>query len=775
VKDSSPYVIGPAAPVSGPVRESSYRESPYIVLDEGDFTRIDLRQYWRIVRKHIWLVLAVPLAFVVLTAAHDLMVTRLYTAQATILIKNNAPQVYEYTSMDNAGGAEGGAGAQWNVNNKTEYTLLESRNLANRVILAEGLFANPLFVGGRAARAPEGAAGDLGDDVAGDGLNEQVPAGLIARYLADLKVAPIEETELVAVSFTTPDPALSARVVNAHVREFTRQGIELNSQASDQAAQFLQKKLAQLKRQVEESELALNNYRRDKGIIPGLISVNGNEDVVLGRLDKLSEQVQQAHLANLNLETQIDLVKQGHADALPAVIGSTIVQKLRENLDTFQAQYASMSGQYKPEYLPMAELTAKINGTREALKREIASIVASIETQYAASLKDEEALNQELKHEKEFALGLNDAAVKYAILQREADTNKQLYNAVLTRMKDVEVTADLHASNISIVDRATPPTAPSSPRQVRDLLAAALLGLMGGVGLAFLLERHDDTFKDAAEIETYLRVPQLGTIPSFQRLSGPVYGAGAAKPLTARQSSEDSNTRALSYESHSPVGEAYRMLRTSLLLSRAGAPPKTALVASAVPGEGKTTTAANLSIVLAGTGRRVLLIDADLRRPHCHEVFGIDKDLGLTEALTGIGEPSELIRRMDVKNLYLLTSGAMPPNPSELLGSEKMREILDSLSGQYDCVIIDTAPITLVTDAVILSSMVDGVLLVAHKRTPRQQVKAALSRLEYAQAKIFGVVLNGVDLGFGYNGYASQYYRYGYGSNGNSNDAAIGK
>jgi capsular exopolysaccharide synthesis family protein len=757
------------------VRESSYRESPYIVLDEGDFTRVDLRQYWRIVRKHIWLVLAVPLAFVVLTAAHDLMVTRLYTAQATILIKNNAPQVYEYTSMDNAGGAEGGAGAQWNVNNKTEYTLLESRNLANRVILAEGLFANPLFVGGRAARAPEGAAGDLGDDAAGDGLNEQVPAGLIARYLADLKVAPIEETELVAVSFTTPDPALSARVVNAHVREFTRQGIELNSQASDQAAQFLQKKLAQLKRQVEESELALNNYRRDKGIIPGLISVNGNEDVVLGRLDKLSEQVQQAHLANLNLETQIDLVKQGHADALPAVIGSTIVQKLRENLDTFQAQYASMSGQYKPEYLPMAELTAKINGTREALKREIASIVASIETQYAASLKDEEALNQELKHEKEFALGLNDAAVKYAILQREADTNKQLYNAVLTRMKDVEVTADLHASNISIVDRATPPTAPSSPRQVRDLLAAALLGLMGGVGLAFLLERHDDTFKDAAEIEAYLRVPQLGTIPSFQRLSGPVYGAGGAKPLTARQSSGDPNTRALSYESHSPVGEAYRMLRTSLLLSRAGAPPKTALVASAVPGEGKTTTAANLSIVLAGTGRRVLLIDADLRRPHCHEVFGIDKDLGLTEALTGIGEPSELIRRMNVKNLYLLTSGAMPPNPSELLGSEKMREILDSLSGQYDCVIIDTAPITLVTDAVILSSMVDGVLLVAHKRTPRQQVKAALSRLEYAQAKIFGVVLNGVDLGFGYNGYASQYYRYGYGSNGNSNDAAIGK
>jgi capsular exopolysaccharide synthesis family protein len=217
------------------------------------------------------------------------------------------------------------------------------------------------------------------------------------------------------------------------------------------------------------------------------------------------------------------------------------------------------------------------------------------------------------------------------------------------------------------------------------------------------------------------------------------------------------------------------MLRTSLLLSRAGAPPKTTLVASAVPGEGKTTTAVNLSIVLAGTGRKVLLIDADLRRPHCHEVFGLDNGLGLSEALTGIGELANLIRHIDVGNLYLLTSGTMPPNPSELLGSEKMRELFESLSGQYDCIIIDTAPITLVTDAVMLSSMVDGVLVVAHKRTARQQVKAALSRLEYAQAKVFGVVLNAVDLGFDSNGYSSGYYKYGYGTNGDSRNAVNGK
>ena len=752
------------------------RETPYVVIGEDDFGKVDLRQYWRVIRKRIWLAMAVPVAFVALIATRDLMTTRLYTAQTIILIKNNAPQLYQYTSMDSATNVDGAA--QWNINNKTEYTLLKSRNLANRVILAQDLFANPLFAGTHHLTTTlDGmkTEGSGEDEEAVDALDEQAPAWMINQYLADLRIAPIEETELVAVSFTTPNAVLSARLANAHVQEFMRQGIELNSQASDQAAQFLQKKLAQLKRQVEESELALNNYRRDKGLIPGLISVNG-QDVVLGRLDKLSEQVERAHLANINFETQVALIGQGHTDALPAIIDSRIVQSLKETLDALQTQYLSMSSQFKPDYPPMLELSNKIKGTRDALRHEIDSISDSIKAQYAASLKDEEALDAELKRQKDFALGLNDAAVKYAILQREADTNAQLYHAVLTRMKDVEVAADLHASNISVVDRATAPTSPSSPRQVRDLLAATLLCMMAGIGLVFLLERHDHTFKDSGEIETYLRVPQLGMIPSFEYLGGPKYpGGDLLKSLGGASPTTYTRTKALSYGgSSSQAGEAYRMLRTSLLLSRAGAPPKTTLVASAIPSEGKTTTAVNLSIVLAGTGRKVLLIDADLRRPHCHEVFGVENGLGLTEALTGIKQPADLIRRIDGGNLYLLTCGTMPPNPSELLGSDKMRELFEQLSQQYDCIIIDTAPITLVTDAVMLSTMVDGVLVVAHKRTARQQVKAALSRLEYAQAKVFGVVLNGVDLGFAYDGYGSQYYKRGYATNGDSNNIVDG-
>lgn len=720
---------------------------------------IDLRQYWRTLRKHKWVLVAVPVALIVLMGIRDLLAPQLYTAKATILIKGNAPQTYN--SIDSPGGSEGaGLSPQWNVDNKTEYSLLQARSLAERVIVIEGLVANPNFSKGGTDAASQGTGQPGDDDFSDAPFAIQVPPVLVRRYMEDLKITPIEDTQLVEVALTTPSAELSARLANAHVREFIGQGIELNSQASEQAAQFLQKKLTQLKQQVEDSELALNNYRRDKGIVPGLVSLDGSQDIVLGRLDKISDQEQEAHLKNLNLETQISLIDQGHADALPDVIDSKIVQDLKESLNTFQGQFASMAGEYKSAYPPMAQLTAKMNGTREALNREIESIVASTRVQYAASLKNEQALGDELKHEKEFALGLNDAAVKYAILQREADTNKQLYNAVLKRMKDVEVSADVHASNVSIVDQAAVPQTPSSPKKVRDLIVAALIGLMSGVGLAFALERHDDTFKDAGEVESYLRIPQLGTIPDFTRLGGPIYGSAiGVTPSRPTSRSKYLVPTAGAYGSHSPIGEAYRMVRTGLLLSRAGAPPRTTLISSAIPGEGKSTTAANLAIVLAGTGKRVLLIDADLRRPQCHNLFGLDNQYGLTEALTGVRDLEESVRQTSFDNLRILSSGEIPPNPSELLGSDKMREILAILGNRYDCVVIDSAPITAVTDAVILSSMVDGVVLVANRSTARQQVRTALSRIEYARAKVFGIVLNQVDLGhFGYHSYMNNYY-----------------
>jgi capsular exopolysaccharide synthesis family protein len=724
--------------------------------------------------KYKWLMAALPLALICVAAAKDLMATPLYTAQATILVKYKSPQSYEYASFDSSPG--GSMNSAWDIYPETESRLLVARSLAAKVIASEALDTDPAFTGLASELRRPAPMNAENSSTAGDSGYQAVPNSLIDRYLANLHVRLPEDSELATVSFTSSNAELSARTANAHIREFIRQGVDLNAQASDEAARFLEKELGEIKRRLEQSELAVNNYRRDMGIIPGLISLNGNQDVVLERLNKLEEQVQQLHLENINLETKLDLIKQGHAEALPAVIESKVVQSLKETLDGLLAQDAVMSTRYKPSYPPLAELGAKIARTREAISQEIGDVVADLKSQYAASLKNEEALDAELKQQKDLALHLNDAAVKYLILQRDADTNKELYNAVLKRMKDVEVAADLHASNISIVDAAAAPRNPSSPRKARDLLAAGVLGFIAALGLTVLLELHDDSFRSAEELESSLMVPQLGMIPDFRgwnKIGKEVEFPGPATQVEPSARAARSLLQYGFYGVQSQIGEAFRMLRTALLLSRAGAPPKTILITSAAPHEGKTTVSVNLAVALAATGKRVLLIDADLRRPRCHELLRMENHLGLTEVLTGMREFDELIRPAGFPHLSLLGAGEIPPNPSELLGSERMLEGLSLLGQDYDHLLIDSPPIIVVTDAVVLSARVDGVILVTGRQTPRQQVKAAVTRLRYARAKVFGIVLNMVGpMDYSYN---TRYRNYGYDRKPTSTDAVSGK
>lgn len=740
MKEPSPYFIQRSAPTQG-------NHIDYGAGTDDRFVRVDLWEYWRTIRKHLWLVLAVPLTLAILVGLRDYMATPLYTAQAEILIKTKVPQVFADASVEPSGSGAGTKSA-WDVNAKTEYQLLKSRSLASRVIATEGLASNPAFSGVTKHRTAPAHS---------DPPASQPAPGLINEYLGDLSVNPVSGTELVNVNFTTPNPTLSAELANAHVREFIQQGIELNTQASEEAQAFLHKKLDHLKRQLTESELALNNYRRKKGIIPGLISVNGNEDVVLGRLNKLSAQVEAAHLKTINLGTDVGLIRQGHANELPAVTDSAVIQTLEGELDKLETRYKSMSVEYKPDYPPMAALTAKIKGTRDALRHQINRVVAGVKEQYAAAVKDSETLRKELKQEKDFDLGLNDAAVKYAILRREADTNRQLYDAVLKRIKDVELTSNLHASNVSIVNRATPPLHPSSPRKARDLLAAVLLGLLGGLGLVFVIDRNDDAFRSAEEIEVYLQVPNLAMIPDAHS-NGTVYGfPRLSGPKRPQVSPSPKKEVAISYGAYSPVGEAFRMLRASLLLSRAGAPPRTVLITSADPQEGKTTVAANLAISLARARNKVVLVDADLRRPSCDRIFGIDNRVGLTQLLTGALSMDDVVQPTTIDGLSVVTSGKTPPDPGELLASDSMRDVLSELADNHDFVIVDTAPLLPVADTIGVTRVVDGVVLVTNSKSQKQQTKAAISRLRYVQAKIFGVVLNQVSDTFGYQGYRYEY------------------
>jgi polysaccharide biosynthesis transport protein len=722
--------------------------------------RVEFHEYRRIVHKHLRLVIVITVVCVGLTLVRDLLCSPSYTASTTLLVRYTPSRVFQNESIS----------PQQDANREpyddTQDQLLMSKSLAREVILEQGLMKRegrgtkrskssmPGWNWLRSALAswiPSLAPKRTSPAGVVDPLADNIPRFVIDWYLSALKVKPIESSQLVRIEFTTSDPNLSARIANAHARAFIRRGIELNSQATDEAQRFLAGKLDHLKQRVEQSESALNNYRRDKGIIPGLISLNGNQDLIVDQLNKLSLELQNAHLKTITVGTQLELIKAGRTDALPQVMDSKVIQGLKGDLDQLESRYASMRGEYTDDYPEMRQLREKIDGTRTILDRELKTAVANVNEQYQAARKSEQAIAADLDKQKSFALGLNDGAIKYVMLEREGETNRELYNAVLKRMKDLTVVGDAHASNVSIVDSAQPPLAPSSPRTWRDLVAGGLVGLLLGVCAALFIERMDNTLKTPEEAEQHLKLPNLATIPDFSSavaLTSRHRARYLSKLALPELPSVAMNGRALvaTYGKNSMLGESFRQLRTALRLSRAGAPPKVIMITSALPGEGKTTVTVNTASVFAHTGSKVLIIDGDMRRPRCHRLLGLRNREGLTEALTG-GGGAELAQTTPVDNLFLLTCGRIPPNPSELLGSDRMEAFIRELAGQYDYVIVDSSPLMLVSDPLDLAQRVDGVVLVAAGgNTPRHQVSAALGRLEYANARVLGVVLNKIRL-----------------------------
>jgi succinoglycan biosynthesis transport protein ExoP len=752
---------------------------------------IDVRAYWRVVRKHLRFVIGFFAAVVMLVTLHVATETPTYTAETTIQIEPNAQQGGD--NLENLIELEA-AVTDSDQYYATQCQILQSRNLAARVIRVLGLAHDPAFVGhknspglfsqlrsGLSARmadwlgsAPaEPAATNVRDPVQrftaslGD-EDTSVPAALVHRYISELKVKPVKDTSLIQISFSTPDPELSARLANAHVQAYERQQIEMHSESSQSAQHFLQDKLVEVKEQLQQSEAALNDYRRNKGIIPGLTSLDGKDAVVLDRLSDLSKSLTEAQVAKIGLEAQIQMIDKHQYRSLPAVLNDPLVSSLDKELNGLYADEASMSNQFKPDYPPLARLQARIRQVQGELSTEIDRVVAGIRTAYNEATEKQNELQQEMDRQRQLTLKLNDSAAQYAILQRDVDTNRSLYNSILTKLKDVTLAGDVQNTNVAVINSAEVPGAPSSPNKPRAIMFAVVFGLAGGVGLAFALEFLDNTLKNPEDAENYLHLPNLGVVPEFKSMNG-------KSPYGPRELPLESTSTVLppgkelvtSHGSYSTLGEAYRNLRTALLLSRAGAPPKVTLITSAMSGEGKTVTSVNTAIMLAQMGGRTLLIDADLRRARCHRVLAVDNHIGLTEVLTGSRTLEEMVRPTDIENLSFLSSGSVPPNPTELLGSAKMVETMAQIRETYDYVVIDSSPVLPVSDSLLLSKLVDGVMLVANgSGTPRQHVKAACARLEYARAKILGVVLNKIKI---HSGGYHYYYHHDYYSYENDN------
>jgi polysaccharide biosynthesis transport protein len=785
MNEPSPYFFRRTAPVEKEV----FDLHEYSVVEDQV---VPIREYWLTVVRHRWLILICVFALLLGAALYNFTRTPLYTAEATLLIERRAPQFLKVQdaradSVDN------------DYNNefyKTQYAILKSDALAERVIRDEGLDSHPLFTGGRGDKTTEsglvaglwsGIKSRVGvSSVSKPQVKEPAPAasvntGLVGAYLSLLEVRPVSGTSLVQIKITTPDPTLSARLANAHAFAYVRYGMDLRSQTNEEASAFLQQKLTELKERVEQSEAALNSYRRDKGII----SVDDKANVVVERLLDLNKSLTAAEGERIAVEAQVRAIQGRNLDELPAVLNSSVIGNLKGELGKLEAEYASLSKEFKPGYPPLDNLRTRVEETRRRLRSETQNQVRGIEATYQAAKTREAQLRATMEEQKKSTLNLKDSAVQYAVLAREVDTNRQLYDGVLQRLKEIGVAGEVRASNIYVMGKAQPPLGPSYPDKRRGLLFGLLLGLGAGIGLAFLLEQLDNTLKSPEEAERYMQLPNLAVVPDFALLDNRSYGYGygygygrrlrkSAKAELPDKSSKDSEKQiVLDQHPLSLVTEAYRMLRSSLLLSQAGGPPQVMLLTSAVRGEGKSTTTTNTGIVFAQMGVRVLIVDADLRRPSCHKLFKMENTVGLADVLAGQADCKDAIRATMAPNLFLMSSGTTPPNPAELLGSKKMRETLQELRGQYEFIFVDSSPVMAVSDAVYLSAMVDGTLIVVNRRTPKPLVRKARTRLSTPHSKILGFLLNKVDTrAGGYAYYYRHYYEY-YGSE-SVNEASTG-
>jgi polysaccharide biosynthesis transport protein len=531
-----------------------------------------------------------------------------------------------------------------------------------------------------------------------------------------------------------------------------------------EARDFLEQKKADLRTRLESSEAALNKFRRSHGVV----SVEKGENIVVDRLIDLNKQLTGARAQRIEAESLYRTVENQNNQDLAEVMRQGLIQQLKSNVATLEAEKARTATIFKPDHPRIQELNQQIASARQALNAEIANIVRGIKSTYAAALAKEQGLQGEADRQQRDALRLRELGVDYTLLQEEVNANRSLYEGVLKRLSETNFSNDLAISNMQIAEMAAMPLSPSGPNVSMYFMASIGAGLLLGIGGAFIREILDSVVATPEDVWRSVGLGTLGVVPHVKFLSGERSFTARIKRTLSLPAPKPAATKAESpreliiYQSPlSILNEAYRSIRTSLLLSRAEKPPQAILLTSPSPGEGKTVTSVNIAIALAQDGYSVLLIDADMRKGCCHERLGLSRNSGLSNILTGRLSSQDTIRPTPIERLSLLSRGAPPPNPSELLGSHIMKETLKNLREMYDFILIDSPPVIGISDAAILSVLVDGVLLVLDgQNTSTPSAQKAVERLDMVRARMLGVVLNGVDLQDPHYSYFRSYDQY---------------
>jgi succinoglycan biosynthesis transport protein ExoP len=749
--------------------------------DQGAYGR--LHDYLRSARKHLWLILGIVVVVTTLVAFYMARQPDVYESLGHIQV--------DLEATTSPLGAKSNSfvlsiPSQDPTYFNTQIQILSSTGLLGRVVKTLDLehsreFLSPQISESRSTweslkrmvgfgkKDMEAQRNQALERLASDSLapptsrEDLVEINRLAPYVENLQgrlsVKPVNETRLIEIRFKHADPQVAAKILNAIADAFVYSNLERKTENSDKAGDFLQKRILELQTEIRSGEERLINYAKNHQIL----TLDASQNTVVDRLAGLNRQLLDAENERKSAEAAYRAsLAPGAAEAL-AETSAKQADEAESKLSELRQKRAQLLVEYKEKYPEIQAIDQQIalleKQVKESRGRATTTVTTNLETHYREALAREQSLRASFQKQRAETLTQNEAAVNYRIIQQEIETNKGLLEGLLQRAKENDVMVAGTPNNIHVVDYATVPKAPVGPKRMQGVALAVLVALVFGIALARYLDYLDDTIHSSDDVEKLLRLPALAVIPAIE---GSTRRRLLSK-VTALQKKNGNGSHPellLNTDAASPLAEAYRHLRTSILLSSAGGAPQTLLVTSSQPSEGKTTTAVNTALILEQTGATVLVIDADMRRPRIHSIFDLNNKRGLSTILASKMSDAEMLNMVEQhepSGVYVLTSGMIPPNPAELIGSEMMQRLISLLRSKFTHIVVDSPPIASFTDSVLISSLVDGVLLVVHgDHASRGIVRRSRQVLTDVGAKIFGVVLNNVTLR------PSDYYYYKY-------------
>lgn len=736
-----------------PAAPDAYRYGEgYLVVEERD--EVSFRHYLDFLVRRRWTIAAATTFCVASALIYSLAATPTFRSRTVMQIQPNGPNIVEFGNI------------QQSINQvqaykdffQTQYSVLSSRALAGRTVDALELAKDPLF---NPALREKGVFGKFKEWLSGLLPGEDEPVdpvlaaererkNLVDRLQKNVDVRPKEDSYLVELAYVAENPQLAYKIVSTMARQYVELTMDQSIGSAATAKEFIEQQLSVTKGRLEESEMALQEFARGKDIY----AIEEEHKVLRDRLDDLSERYTEAEAERIRLEALVTQLKGPLRSSMPGIVDNPLLKTQKDQLYEAQASLAEMRETFSNEYPDVKRLVGKVLALDKQVKATENSLASSIQASFESALQHEKDLRKTLDQHQDRIADFEAKSVSFNIMKRDIDTNRQLYENLLSRYKEVEVVGAMRASNITVLDKAEVPLRKYRPILALNLAVALMIGVFGGVGVAISQEYLDDTVKTPDDVEKAARLPTLATVPEFALPEDP---AVLATYTPDRQ---------VALMPTSPGAEAVRTLRASLLLAASGGLPHRLLVTSSSPGEGKTCMTTNLALAFAQMGKRVMLMDCDLRKPRVHAAVGLDNSVGNSSYLTGNATLKQVIRPSGHPNLDIITAGPIAPNPVDLLGSAMLGELLDELEKHYDLVLLDAPPTLGFADVPTLANRAGGACIVVAMAgsTPRHVLKHATEYLLRMQSKVLGVVLNKVNTRGSSYSYYGHHYGYGYGA-----------